>query len=158
MYMMSNGENYGCKTLLYFASSSDACLLLCLKSKPGCLESLMKNKITMLLLPLPCCQFWILIFSPWHGACHLKIFARIACFLGKEFEKCHKTLKADWLPSSVFLLFLKVSQSAVVEMHISLAQSLWLPNVRASWISRKCNLLQSLLWRLFVPQETNIFW
>lgn len=43
-------------------------------------------------------------------------------------------------------------------MHISLAQSLWLPNVWASWISRKCNLLHSVLWWLFVPQETNIFW
>lgn len=64
----------------------------------------------MLLLPAPCCYFWMLLLSPWHAACHLKIFARSGCFLGKEFKKCNKTLKADWLPSNVFLLFLKVSQ------------------------------------------------
>lgn len=64
----------------------------------------------MLLLPLPCCLFWMLLFSPWRGVCNLKIFVHSACFLGKEFLKYHKTFKADWLPSSVFLLFLEVSQ------------------------------------------------
>lgn len=40
----------------------------------------------------------------------------------------------------------------------ALAQPPWLPSVWASWISRKCNLLQSVLWRLLFQQDANIFW
>lgn len=99
MYMMINYKNDGCKTLLSFASSSerDACLLFCLKSKPGYLKSLMKKTIATLLLPAPCHYFSMFILSPRHAACRLKIFVHSGGFLGKEFKKRNKTLKADWL-------------------------------------------------------------
>lgn len=91
-------------TTFFFKFIRAGCLPLhCFKCKPGYLKSLMKC-ITVLLLT----SFLLLLLDvtvqPSACACHLKIFVCSGCFLGKEFKKCSKTLKPDWLPSNVFLL------------------------------------------------------
>lgn len=154
-------EHYGCKTLLSFASSleRDAWLLLCLQSKPGYLKSLKKKNIVMLLLPAPCCYFWVCYF-----------WALVCCV---PFEKsvytlvvfCERILKMQqnfrsWLVASQY--FLSISKSVsnlwVDEIHMSLAQPPRLPSVWASWISRKFKLLRSVLWWLLFQREANVFW
>lgn len=96
--------------------------------------------------------------KPSAYACHLKIFVCSGCFLRKKFKKCSKTLKPDWLPSNVFLL--KVSPVWGLVKCTSAWHSLCGCQVcwRASWISRKCNLLQSVPWRLLFHWGANIFW